>query len=160
MVKFTPQKVVICQFFNVPAYCRVYQAWTLALITQGEARLIDILLSFSVVEPPKHSAFFMSLLFLLSPIYSSLTGLASQNLPFLTSDPKLRPWKVSISSDTINNLSGILMIIRLLFHDYTSARYTAVSLNSGLFGSILLASRLHRNAVHCMYVCMYVCIYY
>ena len=39
------------------------------------------------------------------------------------------------------------MIIRLLFHDYTSARYTAVSLNSGLFGSILLASRLHRDAV-------------
>ena len=37
------------------------------------------------------------------------------------------------------------MIIRLLFHDYTSARYTAVSLNSGLFGSILLASRLHSN---------------
>lgn len=77
----------------------------------------------------KHSIFFMSLLFLLSPIYSSLT--------------------VSISSDTINNLSGFFMLVRLLFHDYINAHYTAVSLNSGLFAAILLASRLasHNQTV-------------
>ena len=40
-----------------------------------ETDLVDDFYSF--FEPWKHSAFFMSLLFLLSPIYSSLTGLAS-----------------------------------------------------------------------------------
>ena len=37
------------------------------------------------------------------------------------------------------------MLVRLLFHDYIRAHYTAVSLNSGLFGSILLASRLDSH---------------
>ena len=55
---------------------------------------------------------------LLAPLYISLT--------------------VSISSDTINNLALVSLISRLLFHNYSSGRYTAFSLNSGLFGSILL----------------------
>jgi len=70
----------------------------------------------------KHSIFFFSLMRLLSPLYISLT--------------------VSISSDTINNLALVSLISRLFFHNYSSGRYTAFSLNSGLFGSILLASRL------------------
>ena len=67
----------------------------------------------------KHSIFFFSLMRLLSPLYISLT--------------------VSISSDTINYLALVSLISRLLFHNYSSGRYTAFSLNSGLFGSILLA---------------------
>ena len=67
----------------------------------------------------KHSIFFFSLMRLLSPLYISLT--------------------VSISSDTIYNLALVSLISRLLFHNYSSGRYTAFSLNSGLFGSILLA---------------------
>ena len=66
---------------------------------------------------------------LLSPLYISLT--------------------VSISSDTINNLALVSLISRLLFHNYSSGRYTAFSLNSGLFGSILLVGirRLVHTAV-------------
>ena len=73
----------------------------------------------------KHSIFFFSLMRLLSPLYISLT--------------------VSISSDTINYLALVSLISRLLFHNYSSGRYTAFSLNSGLFGSILLAG-LHGRS--------------
>ena len=66
----------------------------------------------------KHSIFFFSLMRLLSPLYISLT--------------------VSISSDTINYLALVSLTSRLLFHNYSSGRYTAFSLNSGLFGAILL----------------------
>ena len=38
LVKFTPQKVVICQLFNVPTYSRFYKARTFAPIAQGKAR--------------------------------------------------------------------------------------------------------------------------
>ena len=72
----------------------------------------------------KHSIFFFSLMRLLSPLYISLT--------------------VSISSDTINNLALVSLISRLLFHNYSSGRYTAFSLNSGLFGSILLVGIRRR----------------
>ena len=69
--------------------------------------------------------FFPSVIIILGPIYADLTS--------------------SISSDTILNLAIASLVIRLLFYDYNNGTYTAVSLNSALFGAIILSSRLQTS---------------
>jgi len=69
--------------------------------------------------------FFPSVIIILGPIYADLTS--------------------SISSDTILNLGFISFLSRLLFYDYEKGETTAVSLNSALFGAIILSSRLGRK---------------
>jgi len=71
------------------------------------------------------TTFLSSVIIILSPIYADLTS--------------------SISSDTILNLATLSFVTRLLFYDYDKGSYTAVSLNSAVFGAIILSSRLQTS---------------
>ncbi|KAI8826824.1 phosphatidylinositol N-acetylglucosaminyltransferase subunit C [Fimicolochytrium jonesii] len=72
-------------------------------------------------------------------------------LTLLLLTPTLKTLTLAISSDTIWALSAIMFLFSLVFHDYGSTNSLKVrfpdslSINAGIFASILLASRLPSN---------------
>jgi len=73
-------------------------------------------------------------------------------LALYTLSPILRTLTAPIADDTVWALSLLLLLLHLMFHDYSFVHGSdsplggAVSLNTAIFASVLLASRLPSNA--------------
>ena len=83
--------------------------------------------------------FFPAMIVILGPIYSNLTS--------------------SFSSDTILNLAVVCLSIRIIFYDFYLGSFTAISLNSALFGAIILSSRLDTSFSAAILVASALCIF-
>ncbi|XP_063719542.1 phosphatidylinositol N-acetylglucosaminyltransferase subunit C-like [Symsagittifera roscoffensis] len=83
----------------------------------------------TVVNDLRRASLLASLVFILSPVLNTLTA--------------------EISSDTIYALSTLCFLLNVLFHNYgtySSLLFSPISLNCGIFVSVLLASRLDGTA--------------